>query len=260
MAIKTNIVLLIFLSCVLGSGISANELPQKKSIDSSLEEYVLDEIRVTADNSLRSLRKEIRTADEVKYEIFNELNSRDDFDITCKWQVPTGTLRRQWSCIPGYMEKARSEDMDLLRLSDWKFTPRSDWQLSVEFAAEHKALKKEMTDLALKHPELATAMIRAEEVRRLYEEEHRRRFKDSIMIGHHEPVEKKQVVTEFDFWQSVFVYHVRGEVPVDIWNRWDGWCKNKLQRKSYQRLWASANKDKYVDEFKAYVNTIISGE
>jgi len=260
MAVKTNIVLLIFLSSFLVSDISADEIPQKNPIDSVLEEYVLDEIRVTADNTLRSLRKEIRMANEVKYEIFNELNSTDDFDITCKWQVPTGTLFRQWGCITGYMEKARSREMDLWRLSEGKFLPASDWQLSVEFAHKHKALMKEMVDLALKYPELATAMIRAEEVQRLYEAEHRRRFKDSIFIGHPEPIENKQVVNEFDFWQSVFVHHAKGEMPDAIWERWDSWCKKKLQNTSYQKLWESSSKDKYIDSFKVYVNTIISGK
>jgi hypothetical protein len=260
MAIKTNIILLIFLSWVLGSGISAEEIPQKKSTDGKIEEYVLDEITVTADSSLRSLQMAVIRADESKFEIFNKLNSTDDFDITCKWQIPTGTLIRHWSCVTGYMEKARSEDMDLWHASDWQATPRSDRQLSIEFASEHRALKKEMVDLAVKYPELATAMIRAHELRQLLQEEHKRRFKDSIMIGHSEPVEKEQIVNEIDFWQSVFVHHMRGLMPDDIWERWDSWCKNKLQMKSYQKLWASTNKDKYIDEFKAYVNTIISGE
>lgn len=259
MAIKTNILLLIFLSCFSGSGISADEILNKKSNNDEIEEYVLDEITVTADRSLLSLHKEVRRADEVKFEIFNKLNSTDDFDITCKWRTPTGTLLRQWSCVAGYMDKARSEDMDRWKSFPGKVTPRSDRQLSTEFAYKHRALKKEMIDLAVKHPELAAAIIRANEVRRLYEAEREIRFKKSIMAGHSEPVEIKQIVNEIDFWQSVFIYHMRGSVPDDIWERWDSWCKNKLQESSYQKLWASANKDKYVDEFKAYLNTIISG-
>jgi hypothetical protein len=121
-------------------------------------------------------------------------------------------------------------------------------------------MKQEMVDLALKHPELATAMIRAHELRRLFEEKPERTFKDSIMIGHSEPVEQKQIVNEFDLWQSVFVHHMRGSMPDDIWERWDNWCKNMLQNDSYPKLWVSTNKGKYVNEFKAYVNTIISGE
>jgi hypothetical protein len=260
MAIKTNIVLLIFLSWFLGSGISADEIPQKKSTDGKIEEYVLDEITVTADSSLRSLQMSVIRADESKFELFNKLNSTDDFDITCKCQTPTGTLIRHWSCVAGYMEKARAEDMDHWHASDWKATPRSDRQLSIEFADKHRALKKEMIDLAVKHPELATAMIKSHELRQLYEEKRKIRFKDSIMIGHSEPVEKKQIVNEIDFWQSVFVHHMRGLMPDDIWERWDSWCKSKLKLRYYQNLWASANKDKYVDEFKTYVNTILSGK
>ncbi len=258
MAVKTKIVLLIFLFWVSGSGISADEILKKKSIDNGLEEYVLDEIVVTPDSSMRSLQMEVIRANKVKYEIFNKLNSTDDFDITCNWRVPTGTRLRHFTCDVGYMKKARSEDLDNFFTSG--IPPRSDRFLSIEFAYKHRALKKEMIDLAVKHPELATAMIRANEVRQLYEDERKIRFKDSIMIGHSEPVENKQIVNEIDFWQSVFVYHMRGLIPYDIWKRWDSWCKIKLQNKFYQKLWASASKDKYVDEFKLYVNALISGE
>lgn len=238
---------------------SADEVLPKKSIDKRLKEYVLDEIRVTADSSMRSLRKEVYMAEEVKFEIFNKLNSNDDFDITCERRIPTGSiLRGPWNCDVGYMKRARSEDMHLY--FHFNVTPRSDEILSNQFADKQRALKKEMIDLAVKHPELATAMIRANEVRQLYEEEHKKRYKNSIMIGHPEPVDKKEIVSEFDYWQSVFVYHVRGEIPDDIWSRWDSWCRNKLQRNSYKKLWASAKKDKYADEFKSYINTIISGE
>ena len=44
MALKTNMVLLIFLSLVLGSSISAEETSQKQSTNSDAKEYMLDEI------------------------------------------------------------------------------------------------------------------------------------------------------------------------------------------------------------------------
>jgi len=80
------------------------------------------------------------------------------------------------------------------------------------------------------------------------------------LAGDPEPYEKDVILSEIDIWQTAFIDHSRGSMSEDIWKRWDSWCKTKLQRKSYQKLWISANKDKYVDEFKAYVNTIISGE
>ena len=54
----------------------------------------------------------------------------------------------------GYLQKARTEDMDLFL--SFGTPPRSDAFLSNQFAYKHMALKKEMTDLAIKYPELAS--------------------------------------------------------------------------------------------------------
>lgn len=226
---KSRIALLIFLSLLLSSAISAEETSKKQSTNSDTKEDVFDEIKVLGDRSLFSLRREAIKAQELKYEIFNSLNSTDEFDITCEMIAPIGSHI-------------------------------SDIQLAAENAHKTKALNKEMKDLAAKHPELVTAMIRGNEINKLYEAERRKRFKNSVLIGHPEPEENNVNFSEFDIWQAVFVDHMRGSTPDDIWKRWDSWCRNKLQEKSYRALWASDDKNQYVDEFKAYINSIISGE
>lgn len=252
--------MLVLLSCFLVSNISAQETSNENSNNSDAQEYMLDEVIVTGDSSLLSLRMEVYRAEEYKFEIFNSLNSTDEFDIKCKWYAPTGTRIKQWVCDVGYMKKARYEDArDLL---DSGLPMRSDGQIVLENAQKTEALNKEMIALAIKHPELATAMVRANELRQLYKAERRKRLEGSMfrhLAGNPEPDENDVFLSEIDIWHSVFLDHMKGALQENIWKSWDSWCKNKLQIKSYQKLWESANRDKYVDEFKVYVNAIISG-
>lgn len=239
-------------------GVSAEGVPQKQSTNSDAKEYVLDEIIVKDKTTTHSLRMEVIRAEELKYEIFNELNSTDDFDIICDWRRSTGSLLRDHYCVSGWMEKERRRDMDIWASGFDMVTPRSYSQLALAFADQYEALKKEMVDLALKHPELATAMLRVKELRYLLEKkEGKGRIKKKISTGLLEPIEENQVVNEFVLWQSIFVDHLKGSTPDDAWDRWDSWCRGKLQNKAYQALWAKADKDKYVDQFKEYVNSII---
>ena len=259
MGMKTNIIPLLFLSLILGSEVSAEEIPRKQSTNSDMKEYMLDEIVVKDKTSLHSLRMEVIRAEELKYEIFNELNSTDDFDIHCKWRTNTGSLLRDWYCVSGWMEKERRRDMDNWTSGFEMVTPRSERQLALAFADQQEALKKEMVDLSIKHPELATAILRAKELRHLYEKKgHKGRIKKKLSTGLRVSGENRQIVNEFALWQSIFVDHLKGSTPDDIWKRWDSWCRNKLQNKSYKALWARAAKDKYADKFKAYVDSIIS--
>ena len=266
MARKSKILMLVLLSCFLGLNISAQEASNENSNNSDAQEYMLDEVIVTGDSSLVSLRMEVYRAEEYKFEIFNSLNSTDEFDITCEWRAPLGSNIKRRFCDAGYIKEARAEDarqfMDNMTEGSIEFLHRSDEQLVRGFAHKAKALNKEMIALAIKHPELATAMIRSHELNRLFQEEKRARYKDSLLrylAGKPEIIENKIVMNEIDMWEKVFIDHSEGKIQDNIWARWDNWCKTKLQKKHYQKKWESANQDKYVDEFKSYINAIISG-
>src|SRR4030043_1973908 len=111
MAMRSKIVLLIFLSWFWSSGIPAQEPVMETSTDSGAQEYILDEIIVIG-QSLHTLRMEMIKAEDVKFEIFNSLNSTDDFDITCEYVAHTylnSRIKRR-ECDVGYMKKAQAED------------------------------------------------------------------------------------------------------------------------------------------------------
>lgn len=255
MAIKLKIILLIFLSCFLSTGIFAEETLTKTSTNSDTLEYTLPEIIVKGDNSMYSLRMEVINAEEVKFEVFNNLNSTDDFDITCDWHAPLGTRIKEWSCDVEYMRKARAEAAERMMEMGAPFI--SEHQLAVQNAHKARALNKEMKTLAILHPELAVAMINAHELQELYKKERRNRYKDSIFVGN--PEEPDLKLNKIVILEAAFQDHRNGVISDEIWGRWDSLYRKLFRLKSYQNMWKSANYGKYGDDFVAYVNTLMAG-
>ena len=256
MAIKYKIMLLVFLSLFLSAGIFAEETIKKTSVDNDMVEYTLPEIKVVGNNSMHSLEMDVIKSEELKFDIFNNLNSTDDFDITCEWRAPLGTRIKQWSCDVGYMRKAREEEASNMILNGFQMRTRN--QLAVQYAYKTRALNREMNALAVEHPELAIAMVNAHELQQLYKEERRKRYKDSIFAG--TPPAPDLKLNKIDIWAAAFQDHSKKVISDKIWARWDSVYRKIFKLTSYQKLWASLNHDKYSNEFVAYVNKIIAGK
>lgn len=255
MFMKTKIVLFILLSWVLSSGISAEDTFKETFFDGDTLEYTLPEIMVKGKISMNSIRMELIKAKELKFEVFNNLNSTDDFDITCQWHAPLGTKIKQWHCDVGYMKKARAD-----AARDWieRGIPiPSDGQLAVQYAHKTEALNKEMSDLTIKHPELAVAVVNAHELEQFFNEERRRRYKDSVLVG--DLPESDLILNKISILEAAFQDHRNGAISDEVWDRWDSLYRKMFKINSYQTLWKSSHHNKYGDEFAAYVNAIISG-
>jgi len=258
MAMRSKIVLLIFLSFFWSSGISAQNLIMKKSTDSGAEEYILDEITVIG-QSLHSLRMEMIKAEDVKFEIFNSLNSTDDFDIACQHVAHTqynSRIKRR-ECEPYYMKKAQSE-ATYVYLDD--FLERgiplpSDIELAMRFTHKTEALNKEMVELGMKHPSLAKAMINEIELKQRFIIEWRERFKDSILVGHPKPEE--YFGDELKFLDFAYSAYLDGMMEEEIWNYWDRRLRSVILQEPYRSVWLSSNTERYADIFLAYVNGIL---
>jgi len=69
----------------------------------------LDEVAVTG-KKLRVLRREVFKAEDRFYERFNTLNTRDDFDIHCRMDKPTGTIVPRRECRIQFLVEAGATD------------------------------------------------------------------------------------------------------------------------------------------------------
>lgn len=280
MNIKAEIVMLIILSWFLSSEIFARESLKNTFNITDLPEYTLDEITVTPDKSMRSFRMEVIRAEELKFKMFNDLNSTDEFDITCEWRAAPGTRIRKWSCDVGYLKNARTKDVQDMLNSHMTVSEivsggpidkiynysnlrplRTDQSRQIELAWKKRALNEEMVSLAVEHPKLALAMIRANTLQQLYEAEGRKRYKKNILFGNSGPVDNDEIINEIDILEAAYLDHSRGVISDEVWERWDNTYRMIFNMKSYQILWSSDNdKKKYNDEFIRYVNSIISGK
>ena len=242
--------------------------------DRDAREYILEDTIVEGERVLHSLRMEMIKAEDLKYKIFNALNSTDDFDITCERIKQTGSILTRRGCDIGYLKKARAEDMQLFLDGMWDIGvedppgaflaqgfqplfPRSDDLLIGEFAHKWEALKKEMVELGSKHPLLGKLMMDEYELKQRYIVEHREKFKDSIMIGHPEPEE--YFGDELKFLNIFYLAHYGGMIEDEIWHYWDRRFRSLIHQEPYRSIWLSSNTETYADLFVAYVNGILSG-
>jgi hypothetical protein len=233
--------------------------PTELTFDSEAQEYVLEDTIVNG--SLLSLKWDWYEAEDLKFEIFNSLNSTDDFDIKCEMRPRWGMRIKNRFCEPVYFKKAREQAYQMARgFSGWGIVAAwypSDFQLALELAPKTEALNKEMVELGGKHPSLAKAMINEYELRQRYISERRERFKDSILIGRTEPEE--YFGDELQFMDIAYVAYNDGMMEKYVWNYWDKKFRSVIYQEPYRSLWLSSNTKTYAPEFVAYVNRILSG-
>jgi hypothetical protein len=252
---RNKIVLMICVFWSFCAGIYAEETIKDASTDSDLTEYTLPQITVIGDTSMGSLERDVIEAQELKFKVFNNLNSTDDFDITCEWRELQNSRIKKWICDVGYLRKARE-----YAIRDWienGITIPSDGAFLVQYADKGRALNREMRALASKYPEMALAIVNVHEMEQLYNEERAKRYKDSIFVGN--PPKPDLRLNKIDIWEAAFQDHKKGIMSDEAWGRWDSMYRKIFKLESYNNLWKSLNNKKYPDEFVAYVNTIIAG-
>lgn len=116
----------------------------------------------------RALRAEIRTLERDMFELFNELNSNDEFDVTCDYHTPTGSKVPLWQCEPAFIRIAESAEYMQMKdnaaatgggLRGLGYLPRRGDDVAFMQREKAAQMQEEMRALALAHPELATAIV-----------------------------------------------------------------------------------------------------
>jgi hypothetical protein len=114
---------------------------------------VIDEITVYGDISMGALRGKVKIAEDRAFTMFNELNTKHEFDIICTNEPNTGSHLRRRVCRPFYVDQIKGETARM-----WKkgFGPRNASKLELE--AKRQELLTEILKLGKDHPELIDAM------------------------------------------------------------------------------------------------------
>lgn len=132
-----------------------------------VRERRIEEVEVIGERTMLNLQIEIRNQEVEMYNIFNDLNSTDDFDVNCRNVTHTGTLIPTWECDAGFMTRLRFQNtQDFLQLG---MLPKTDEEMYWENRHKVEALNAEMIALAKENPELAEAMLDLHEKRQRLE-------------------------------------------------------------------------------------------
>ena len=134
----------------------------------------MEEIVVYGDKSIVLLRREFYRAEENFFDVFNSLNSTDEFDIKCEYVVDLGSRRRHHLCMPKFSRKIEylaTQDM-LARSAMGKGAPPYEFHPNQRtLKGKDELLWKEMSSLLSKRLELQKAFNDLTEKKRKYESE-----------------------------------------------------------------------------------------
>lgn len=154
---------------------SAQEEPPAAA-NASREEPI-EEVVVRGRRTLFTIRKELEAARENVWTVFNDINSTDDFDISCSTAARTGTRITKRVCRPQYANEAtRRAGQDLARrIRNCGSEPGAAGDACLERAMQNASsgaaaeigwttvmdqrLDAEFQGLAVEQPGLATAIL-----------------------------------------------------------------------------------------------------
>ena len=132
----------------------------------------IDEITVLGARSLAMMRAEVIEAEDVVYDLFNELNNDDGYDIICKKETRIGSQIPQRICLARmYREQVAEETLDEeggpIVIGNMTRSSR-----------HQQILLEKMRALAGRHPELLDALKERYRLEKQYEQERDKRYGD----------------------------------------------------------------------------------
>ena len=154
------------------------------------ETEVVEEIIVYGDKSLAQLRRELHKASEAFFEVYNDLNSTDDFDIYCEYETKLGERRRNHVCRPRFSLKAEARETVAWIMGGIQLQrstgPGAGYNTGMGFRTPtaKRVLEKEaemweeMSELLTLHPELRAALEDVNRAKYSYESERQQRKND----------------------------------------------------------------------------------
>ena len=112
----------------------------------------IEEIIVYGEKSLPNLRREVYRKEENFFAVFSSLNDDDEYDISCYYEVPSGTHIREHVCRANFVKDATAADYEGWR----KGLPVVPAYTMIMQKKRRLGLKMEL--LAAEHPELLEAL------------------------------------------------------------------------------------------------------
>ena len=142
----------------------------------------LDEIIVYGQKSLLALRHEIYRAEENFYDLFNSVNSDDDYDVHCHKEAPTGSHVRRRTCRANFEKELTAEATSQWLVARQVGMGQPYLLPAARIRHKKKLMIEEMEVLISVHPELLEALSGFSDAQQIYESEHERRCEGRIFF------------------------------------------------------------------------------
>lgn len=177
--IKTRLFIAYFAGMLVFALASATQAsgqePTEASPDPGIDEEI-EEITVYGERNINILRRQFNLAQERTFEIFNALNSTDEFDIECDYEQHLGSRRWHHVCTPKFGTRPQAHDGGTYFVTyDGEDKPSIQ---SPRIRRLNKALWEEMARLVNENPDLRKSFMELAERKNAYEAERERRRKD----------------------------------------------------------------------------------
>ncbi|MCW8926594.1 MAG: hypothetical protein OQJ84_10070, partial [Xanthomonadales bacterium] len=130
---------------------------------------LMEEVLVLGSKPLGALKYDFYRAEDELYDLFNSFNTNDDFEVRCYMEASVGTHIKERVCRTKLYRELLS------RASQRMMTGEPYVYPAAEIKHLNKRLLKEMTETALKQPEMLEALTRATEAKEAWESERKRR-------------------------------------------------------------------------------------
>jgi hypothetical protein len=147
------------------------------------EPRTMEEITVRGEKSLATLRLELNAARARVYDVFNEINSSDEFDITCRTRARMGSRIPQFECAPRFVSDATRKAVGGFQHT--YLSPAMGTRGTMEYLMgmsevhyKNALLTKEISRLAQESEEFRRAILELERLESQYDDAHRERFAD----------------------------------------------------------------------------------
>jgi hypothetical protein len=168
---------------------SATQITQSEANSQDRE---IEEITVRGEQTFISIRAQITRAEDNLYSLFNDLNSKDEFDIFCRKTRSTYSYIPKRSCDPVFFTNARAVsaqsavsemrqafsdggvDIEILNRA-WTFIePESE--IKQQVAKDYEDLNNEIQRIALENPDYLNALMQLGELKDLLRREREKVF------------------------------------------------------------------------------------
>jgi len=137
----------------------------------------IEEIVVYGDKSLVQLRIEMYKAEDAFFDLFNSLNSDDEFDIRCRKDARTGSHIKNRVCEANYYRDLVGEaTRESLIIGGPYIHP------SAKIRQKEELLHKEVEALLVERPELLNVLSEAVNAKQVYDSERQKRCEGRIFI------------------------------------------------------------------------------